>query len=615
MLRRTFSKQASMTGYVVMGRIAVDGTLSTEEVPRLTRLIAPDLIKLAAKHRRLDMQLIGTSVMCIFSRFESAATFALDLRDYFANQGWNSGKGAGRNTPETDRLRIAVCLHFGELYVDRKHWRGRNMLYGPAILRAQRIEELVPPNHVFMSAEARKSYGRDSAEPGTSGLAFQRIPGARLSGNQQRQEFFWLGRSQDEWSGECAKAAKNSSPISRPIRPQASHLQALANTEEMFDFIKSDITSSRRKVRHVRCSYFNGGATLERFLATLQPSLAEEFEIEILVWDHQSSVLPAHDESPETKELQSEVKRLHRFIEAHGKYNHELNYKDFTELSCEYLLLGSRILNRPARHPNYIDEIEGTISLNFAPTIRNLNGSITVRKTPYYMPGRIAFVDDIAFVSLYLHAQLVGPIIMAPQYSLLFERLGTHFDDTWQLSTGTIFQIGSNATKKPDQFSQPAAVENATSAPNIFVSYRRDDSRWPTARLYDRIIGEYGSGTVFMDTKSIEPGKPFPDELRSSIEKCELMLVMIGPNWQKKLDERSAEDDDWVVNEISLALQMGKKILTVLIDCPEKFTFTSLPVSIASIANIQKLTLNFESFDTDADAIIKHATTIVPPGE
>src|SRR5262249_11965363 len=160
------------------------------------------------------------------------------------------------------------------------------------------------------------------------------------------------------------------------------------------------------------------GATLGQLLEAVRENLADEFEVEILVWDNRSAGLEAVND--ETRLLRREISRLDTFLVANEAYNSDLRYRDLTELAGQYLLLGSRILNVPARHPHHIEQIPSMIKLIMDETMRAKKGRVVVKKTPFYMPGRIAFVDDLAFVSLYLHEQRVGPILLAPEHSTLF---------------------------------------------------------------------------------------------------------------------------------------------------------------------------------------------------
>ena len=45
--------------------------------------------------------------------------------------------------------------------------------------------------------------------------------------------------------------------------------------------------------------------------------------------------------------------------------------------------------------------------------------------------------------------------------------------------------------------------------PEIFISYRRDDSRGATGRLADKLVQHFGPEQVFRDLDAIEAGENF----------------------------------------------------------------------------------------------------------
>ncbi len=67
---------------------------------------------------------------------------------------------------------------------------------------------------------------------------------------------------------------------------------------------------------------------------------------------------------------------------------------------------------------------------------------------------------------------------------------------------------------------------------DIFLSYRRDDTRHLAGRLYDRLVERFGDGRVFMDVDSIEPGLDFEAVIDSAVASCGVMLALIGPTWR-----------------------------------------------------------------------------------
>ena len=65
----------------------------------------------------------------------------------------------------------------------------------------------------------------------------------------------------------------------------------------------------------------------------------------------------------------------------------------------------------------------------------------------------------------------------------------------------------------------------------VFISYRRADSATITGRIYERLAIAFGEKNIFRDIDDIPPGKDFRAVLESATNDCDVMLVMIGPEW------------------------------------------------------------------------------------
>lgn len=101
----------------------------------------------------------------------------------------------------------------------------------------------------------------------------------------------------------------------------------------------------------------------------------------------------------------------------------------------------------------------------------------------------------------------------------------------------------------------------------IFISYRRGpDTGW-VGRLFDRLQGVFGPDHVFMDADGIKPGEPFPDALERGLERSDVVLVFIGPEWTAEIERRRAKDErDWVAYEVEKALKQPGHVIPVLLD-------------------------------------------------
>ncbi|MDD3429335.1 MAG: toll/interleukin-1 receptor domain-containing protein [Oscillospiraceae bacterium] len=123
---------------------------------------------------------------------------------------------------------------------------------------------------------------------------------------------------------------------------------------------------------------------------------------------------------------------------------------------------------------------------------------------------------------------------------------------------------------------------------DIFISYRRQGGE-ATARILCERLTDMGY-KVFFDVESLRSGD-FNRALYEIIDECNDFLLILSP---QALD-RCANQDDWVRNEISYALEKGKNIVPVLL---RGFQFPSdLSPNIAAIRHQNGIEASTEFFD------------------
>ena len=123
--------------------------------------------------------------------------------------------------------------------------------------------------------------------------------------------------------------------------------------------------------------------------------------------------------------------------------------------------------------------------------------------------------------------------------------------------------------------------------PTIVISYRREDSGWITGRIFDRLEGHYGKGHVFMDIDAIPVGLDFREHIQETLERCDILLAVIGPRWAGTQDDgqsRLADEADWVRLEIETALSKKIPVIPALIDRSRMPKATDLPESLRPFA-------------------------------
>ena len=96
----------------------------------------------------------------------------------------------------------------------------------------------------------------------------------------------------------------------------------------------------------------------------------------------------------------------------------------------------------------------------------------------------------------------------------------------------------------------------------IFISYRRDDTQFAASALNDGLRNRLREADVFMDLDSIPPGADFEEHIRSYIDDCDVVLVVIGDQWLDpepgKTTRRIDNPNDFVRLEILSALRAPK---------------------------------------------------------
>lgn len=130
--------------------------------------------------------------------------------------------------------------------------------------------------------------------------------------------------------------------------------------------------------------------------------------------------------------------------------------------------------------------------------------------------------------------------------------------------------------------------------PFIFVSYRRADSPGTTVMICEKLVDRFGSDSVFLDIESIPPGRNFRKHIADAVEKADVMLVLIGPQWLAKDEHglfRIASENDFVRIEIEYALRRNVPIIPVLLDGAPIPHPKVLPPSVQPLLDQQAVTI------------------------
>ena len=125
----------------------------------------------------------------------------------------------------------------------------------------------------------------------------------------------------------------------------------------------------------------------------------------------------------------------------------------------------------------------------------------------------------------------------------------------------------------------------------IFISYRQADAKAWAIGLRDDLVKAFGEEQVFLDKDALGPGN-WRDQLRRALERCSVVLVVIGRQWLTITDEqqrpRLSLPDDVHRQEIALALgHKGVTVIPVLVDDATMPKADQLPEDIRGLTNQQ----------------------------
>ena len=147
-------------------------------------------------------------------------------------------------------------------------------------------------------------------------------------------------------------------------------------------------------------------------------------------------------------------------------------------------------------------------------------------------------------------------------------------------------------------------------AQRIFISYRRDDSRGYAGRLQGDLSRRYSDEHVFRDIE-IPPGADFGEYITSLVDKCNVVLAIIGPGWldarDREGERRLDNPEDWVRLEIERALARdGVEVIPVLVDGARLPPREELPESLLALRRRNAFELSDRRWDYDVEELGKH---------
>jgi hypothetical protein len=142
----------------------------------------------------------------------------------------------------------------------------------------------------------------------------------------------------------------------------------------------------------------------------------------------------------------------------------------------------------------------------------------------------------------------------------------------------------------------------------IFISYRREESRWSARSLYDRLSARFDRKQIFMDIDAIALGDDFIKAIEKMVAKCDVLIAVIGAHWITSKDEQDSRrldnPEDFVRKEIGTALKRDIRVIPVLVDGALMPRSTDLPDDLKPLVRRNALRVTDTSFDDDCRRLI-----------
>ena len=148
-----------------------------------------------------------------------------------------------------------------------------------------------------------------------------------------------------------------------------------------------------------------------------------------------------------------------------------------------------------------------------------------------------------------------------------------------------------------------------TSAPDIFICYRRTDAGIAAGRLHADLPEHFGTSRVFMDLHGIEPAVHWRARIDEAIAACRIGVVVIGDRWLEPaspgLAPRIHDEQDYVRREIRMMLESAKPLAPALVGTARLPVVSELPPEIRPILEAQVTTLDNSNWDSALRRLIQ----------
>jgi TIR domain len=142
----------------------------------------------------------------------------------------------------------------------------------------------------------------------------------------------------------------------------------------------------------------------------------------------------------------------------------------------------------------------------------------------------------------------------------------------------------------------------------VFVSYRRGDASAWAGRLRDGLTARLDEDDVYQDVVTVDAGEDFALSINSALERCDVVLAVIGPQWLSIVgpdgNRRLDDPDDYVRIELGRALALNKRVIPVLVGGATMPAADRLPDDLTQLGLRQAFTLDDAKWQRDVDDLV-----------
>lgn len=150
----------------------------------------------------------------------------------------------------------------------------------------------------------------------------------------------------------------------------------------------------------------------------------------------------------------------------------------------------------------------------------------------------------------------------------------------------------------------------------LFISYRRSDARGIAGRLSDTLSAYFGDDRVFRDIENIAGGADFGNVIEQNLQNADAVIILIGPDWLSTKNEngqrRLDHPQDWVAQEIAVAMQLKKPIFPVLVENTPMPRADELPEKLKPLTRYNALSISDDRWKPDVQRLGKIISLEIP---